>query len=83
MEDFDMSVNVEGNVSQINAGNSWFQNVKAGGQQEKEKAAPQQKADDAVKISISQEGIESYRKQFRESGMEKVLSMINDMFSNK
>ncbi len=64
-----MSVNVEGNVSQINAGNSWFQNVKAGGQQEKEKAAPQPKADNAVKVSISQEGIESYRKQLRESGM--------------
>ncbi len=64
-----MSVNVEGNVSQINAGNSWFQSVKVGGQQEKEKAAPQPKADNAVKVSISQEGIESYRKQLRESGM--------------
>ena len=30
-----MSVNIEGNVSQVNAGNNWFQNVKAGGQQEK------------------------------------------------
>ena len=62
-----MSVNIEGNVSQISAGNNRFQNVKAGGQQEK--AAPQPKADDAVKVSISQEGIENYRKQLRESGM--------------
>ena len=61
-----MSVNIEGNVSQVSAGNNWFQNVKAGGQQEK--SAPQPKADDAVKVSISQEGIESYRKQLHESG---------------
>lgn len=62
-----MSVNIEGNVSQVSAGNNWFQNVKADGQQEK--AAPQPKADDAVKVSISQEGIENYRKQLRKSGM--------------
>ena len=62
-----MSVNIEGNVSQVSAGNNWFQNVKAGGQQEK--AAPQPKSDDAVKVSISQEGIENYRKQLRESGV--------------
>lgn len=62
-----MSVNIEGNVSQISAGNNWFQNVKAGSQQEK--AAPQPKTDDAVKVSISQEGIENYRKQLHESGL--------------
>lgn len=62
-----MSVNIESSVVQINAGNNWFQNVKAGGQ--KEKAALQPKADDAVKVSISQEGIENYRKQLRESGL--------------
>lgn len=62
-----MSVNIEGNVSQVSAGNNWFQNVKVSGQQEK--AAPQPKADDAVKVSISQEGIENYRKQIRERGM--------------
>ncbi len=61
-----MSVNIEGNVSQITAGNNWFQNVKAGGQQEK--AAPQPQVD-AVKVSISQEGIKNYRKQLRESGL--------------
>jgi len=62
-----MPVNIEGNVSQISAGNNWFQNVKAGSQQEK--AAPQPKADDAVKVSISQEGIENCRKQLHESGL--------------
>ena len=63
-----MSVNIESSVSQINTGNNWFQNVKAGGQQEKEKAVPQPQAE-AVKVSISQEGIENYRKQLRERGM--------------
>ncbi len=62
-----MLVNVEGNISQINTGNNWFQNVKAGGRQEN--VVPQPKAGDAVKVSISQEGIENYRKQLRESGL--------------
>ena len=60
-----MSINIEGNVSQINTGNNWFQNMKADSQQEK--AAPQAKVDDAVKVLISQEGIENYRKQLHES----------------
>ncbi len=61
-----MSVNIEGNVGQVSSGSTWFQNVKADGQ--KEKAVPQPKADNAVKVSISQEGIESCRKQTREKG---------------
>ena len=63
-----MSVNIESSVSQINTGNNWFQNVKVGGQQEKEKAVPQPQAE-AVKVSISQEAIENYQKQLHERGM--------------
>jgi len=74
MEDFDMSVNIEGNISQINTGNNWFQNRKAGSQQEQEKAAPKPKVDNAVKVSISQEGIENYRKQLCESS----INGVND-----
>lgn len=64
-----MSVNVEGYTSQASAVNGWYQNSRAVGAQEKEKDAPQPKADNAVKVSISQEGIESYRKQTREKGI--------------
>lgn len=63
-----MSVNVEGYTSQASAVNGWYQNGRAVSAQEKEKDAPQRKADNAVKVSISQEGIESYRKQIREKG---------------
>ena len=63
-----MSVNMEGNVGQISAASGWYQNDRAVSAQEKEKDAPQPKADNAVKVSISQEGIESYRKQTREKG---------------
>lgn len=64
-----MSVNVEGYTSQTSAVNGWYQNSRVASLQEKEKDAPQPKADNAVKVSISQEGIESYRKQTREKGM--------------
>ena len=64
-----MSVNIEGNVGQASAASGWYQNGRAVGAQEKEKDAPQPKADNAVKVSISQEGIESYRKQTREKGI--------------
>ena len=63
-----MSVNIEGNISQASAASGWYQNSRAASPQEKEKDAPQPKADNAVKVSISQEGIESYRKQIREKG---------------
>ena len=63
-----MSVNIEGNISQASAASGWYQNSRLASPQEKEKDAPQPKADNAVKVSISQEGIESYRKQIREKG---------------
>ena len=64
-----MSVNIEGNVGQTSVASGWYQNGRAVSTQEKEKDAPQPKADNAVKVSISQEGIESYRKQTREKGI--------------
>ena len=64
-----MSVNIEGNVGQTSVASGWYQNGRAVSAQEKEKDAPQPKADNAVKVSISQEGIESYRKQTREKGI--------------
>lgn len=64
-----MSVNVEGYTSQASAVNGWYQNSRVASPQEKEKDAPQPKADNAVKVSISQEGIESYQKQTREKGI--------------
>ena len=63
-----MSVNIEGNVGQVSVAGGWYQNGRMASTQEKEKDAPQPKADNAVKVSISQEGIESYRKQTREKG---------------
>jgi hypothetical protein len=64
-----MSVNIEGYVSQTGAASGWYQNGRVVSAQEKEKDAPQPKADNAVKVSFSQEGIESYRKQTREKGI--------------
>lgn len=64
-----MSVNIEGYANQAGVVNGYYQNGKIASPQEKEKDAPQQKADNAVKVSISQEGIESYRNQTREKGM--------------
>ena len=54
-----MSVNIEGYVNQTGAASGWYQNGRAVSAQEKEKNAPQPKADNAVKVSISREGIES------------------------
>lgn len=65
-----MSVNnIDGNVSQVNAASNWFQNMKVDDSSEKEKSALPAKEDNAVKISISQEGMKSYRKKLHESGM--------------
>ena len=44
-----MSVNIERNVGQISAASGWYQNGRAVSAQEKEKDAPQPKADNAVK----------------------------------
>ena len=64
-----MSVNIDGYVNKTGAAGGWHQNGRAVSAQEKEKDAPQPKADHAVKVSISQEGVERYRKQTREKGM--------------
>ena len=40
-----MSVNIEGNVGQTSAASGWYQNGRAVSTQEKEKDAPQPKAD--------------------------------------
>ncbi len=65
-----MSVNsIDGNVSQVCAGSNWFQNMKVDDSGEKEKNILPIKEDNAVKISISQEGMKSYRKKLHESDM--------------
>ena len=64
-----MSVKIEGNAGQASAASGWYQNGRVVSAQEKEKDAPQPKADNAVKVSISQEGIENYRKQTGEKGI--------------
>ena len=59
-----MSVNnVESNISQVNAGNYWHQNRKADDSRNEKKSALPPKEDNAVKISISKEGIENCRKK--------------------
>ena len=64
-----MWVNTEGNVRQTVVVNGYYQNGRAVAPQEKKKDAPQPKEDSGVKIFISQEGIESCRKQTREKGI--------------
>jgi len=65
-----MSVNnVESNISQVNAGNYWLQNRKVDDSRNEKKSALSPKEDNAVKISISKEGIESCRKKLYESGI--------------
>ena len=65
-----MSVSVNGSTNQVSVENNWFRNMKtANSQEQKTMSALSSKDDDAVKISISQEGIESYRKKLNESGM--------------
>lgn len=59
-----MSVNnIEGNVSQVSAGNNWFQNKKVVISGEKGKNALSPKEDNGVKISISREGMKKQAKQ--------------------
>lgn len=66
-----MSVSVNGNTSQVSTGNNWFQNMKtANSKEQKTMSALSSKGDNAVKLSISQEGIESYRKKLQESGVQ-------------
>lgn len=66
-----MSLNVNGSTSQVSTGNNWFQNMKtANSKEQKPMNALSSKGDNAVKLSISQEGIESYRKKLHESGVQ-------------
>lgn len=62
-------IKIDGNVSQVSAGSNWFQNLKNANSGEKEKSALPMKEDNAVKISISHEGMKSYRQKLHESGM--------------
>lgn len=64
-----MSVNATGGTSKVSTEYNWFQNMKAASSQKQESTNElQSKENDAVKISISQEGIEDYRKKLHESG---------------
>lgn len=63
-----MSVNVTGDTSWVSIEYNWFHSTKVANSQEKEKTNElPPKDNDAVKISISQEGIENYRKKLHES----------------
>lgn len=65
-----MSVNnIDGNISPVRAGSNWLQDRIADNFGKKEKSILPAKEDDTVKISISQEGMKSYRKKLQESGM--------------
>lgn len=64
-----MSVSINGSTSQIGIGNNWFQNMKTtNSQEQKTMSTLSSKEGNAVKLSISQEGIESCRKKLQESG---------------
>ena len=64
-----MSVSITGDTSRVSTEYNWFQNTKAANSQEQGKTSElPPKDNNAVKISISQEGIENYRKKLHESG---------------
>jgi len=65
-EDDGMSMNVNGSTQQ--AGTEWFQNMKAHQPDGKAAEAQPPKADRAVNVTISKEGIESWRKQVQGNG---------------
>lgn len=66
-----MSVNVNGSASQVSTGNNWFRNMKTvNSKEQKTMSALLPKDDSVVKISISQEGIENYRKKIQENGVQ-------------
>ena len=68
---YSMSLSVNGNTNQVSTENSWFQNMKtANSKEQKTINTTLSKDDNSVKISISQEGIESYRKKLQESGIQ-------------
>lgn len=61
--------NIAGNINQIGAVGNWFQNSVADNFSEKDKSVFSAKEDNAVKVSISQEGMKNYRKKLHESDM--------------
>lgn len=63
-----MSVNVEGNGSRISERNSRYQSRNGRTGSLREKSMPQPETEREVSVSISQEGMESYRKQTHENG---------------
>ena len=74
-----MSVNIEGYVSQTGAASGWYQNGRAVSAQEKEKDSPETAGQKMKRLA--QAWTEAYKTSgSKESGMEKVLSMLNDMF---
>ncbi len=65
-----MAINVSGSTNQIDSGNDLFQNIKVNHSHEKDTNTLQPENDNTIKLSISQEGIESCRKKFQESGIQ-------------
>ena len=60
---------IAGNINQIGAVGNWFQNSMVDNFSEKDKSVFSAKENNAVKVSISQEGMKNYRKKLHESGM--------------
>lgn len=66
-----MEVNVNGSTANVSAGSQWLSDTKADSAKKKEQQDTlQQKSDSAAEITISKESMESYRKEFREKGMQ-------------
>lgn len=64
-----MAMNVNGNIQQAGAAKDWFQNMKVNQSNEKAVDTVPSDADQGIKLTISSEGIDSYRKQIQGSGM--------------
>lgn len=66
-----MSLSINGNTSQVSTGNNWFENMKSVNSKERKTMNTASSKDDhAVKISISQEGMEISRKKLQERGIQ-------------
>lgn len=66
-----MSLSINGNTSQVSTRNNWFENMKSvNSKEQKTMNTASSKDDHAVKISISQEGMESCRKKLQERGIQ-------------
>ena len=64
-----MAINVNGNIQQVGAEKDWFQNMKVNQSNEKAVDTVPSDADQGIKLTISSEGIDSYRKQIQGSDM--------------